>query len=208
MAKTRPTQRTLKALKDDGRICAIVEKWVPMHQKREEGSGPGGPGAGGSWAERPMGFRKDLFGFIDIIALDPEKGIVGIQSCGQAFSEHALTILNSDATENVIEWLKAGGKVELWSWRKVKLVRGGKAERWMPRVRTFTLADFKLAVKATQEPPGEAPKVVCHLCGQTHSLARNEAGVYADKHLCDPPRASKPYPEAEDEEGPITGESE
>jgi hypothetical protein len=115
------TQRTLRALREQGRIVDTCERWVrnPKH--------PAG------------GFRKDLFGFIDLISLDPERGIVAIQSCGQGFSEHVKKITDSECTEYVIEWLRNRSKpcLELWGWRKVKLKRGGKAMRWKPRIADF-----------------------------------------------------------------------
>jgi len=112
------TQRTLRALRAQGRICAVVERWNPY--------------AG------PHGVRQDLFGWIDIIALDPEKGIVAIQSTtGNAFRKH-LNKIKQDCAENVLEWLHCGGKAELWAWRKVKLKRGGKAEVWRPRIVEIT----------------------------------------------------------------------
>jgi hypothetical protein len=89
------------------------------------------------------GFRKDLFGFIDLIALDPERGIIGIQSCGQSFKAHLDKILNSECTENVIEWLKCGGKLELWSWRKILLKRGGRAKVWRPRIKEIFLYELE-----------------------------------------------------------------
>lgn len=121
---TSPTQRTIRALKDLGRICAIAEKWqmIPRH--------PAG------------GVRKDLFGFIDVVSLDPERGIVAIQSCGQSFADHYRKITDSECTEAAIEWLKCGGSIELWAWRKVKVKRGGKAMRWAPRVKEITMEDF------------------------------------------------------------------
>jgi len=118
-----PTQRTLRALRQEGRICAIAEKF--LHKVG------------------PFGIRKDLFGFIDIIVLDPIRGIGGIQSTGQAFRAHFDKLMDSECSENVIAWLKAGGFVELWGWRKVKLKRGGKAQRWMPRVKEIMLGDFE-----------------------------------------------------------------
>jgi hypothetical protein len=119
---TSPTQRTIRALKDQGRVCAIVERF-----NQHVG---------------PYGIRQDLFGIIDIIALDPERGVVGIQSCGEAFAAHERKILEERAQES-IDWLSTPGTVlELWGWRKVKLKRGGKAVRWQPRMREFTLADF------------------------------------------------------------------
>lgn len=116
------TQRTLRALREQGRIVDTVERWVtvPTH--------PGG------------GFRKDLFGFIDLIVLDAESGIIAIQSCGQGFSEHIKKITDSECTEYVVEWLKCGGKLELYGWRKVKLKRGGKAMRWKARIADITLS--------------------------------------------------------------------
>ena len=112
-----PTQRTLKAMREQGRLCAIVEKFNPY--------------AGSH------GIRQDAFGFIDILAIDPVDGIIGIQSCGQNFSEHVKK-LTEERNEAVYEWIKHA-KAELWGWRKIKLKRGGKAERWMPRI-----ADIKL----------------------------------------------------------------
>jgi hypothetical protein len=90
----------------------------------------------------PHGIRQDLFGIIDIIALDPERGVVGIQSCGQDFAAHERKILIERAQETC-DWLSTPGtKLELWGWRKVKLKRGGVAMRWSPRVREFTMEDF------------------------------------------------------------------
>lgn len=116
------TQRTLRELRRQGRICDVAEKWQMI---------PGHPAGG---------FRKDLFGWVDIVALDPERGFVGVQSCGQSFAAHLRDMLQN---ELVLEWLRTpGGSAELWGWRKVKLHRGGKAMRWAPRVREITQADF------------------------------------------------------------------
>src|SRR3954470_16685185 len=96
-----PTQRTMRGLRDMGRVCAIVEKW-----NQHVG---------------PYGIRQDLFGIIDVIALDPQRGVVGIQSCGSNFSEHVHKFQNERAQE-CIDWLSTPGTVlELWGWRKVKV---------------------------------------------------------------------------------------
>ncbi len=119
---TTPTQRTLRELRNQGRVCAIVERW-----NQHVG---------------PHGIRQDLFGLLDIIALDPDRGVVGIQSTGTAFAAHERHILGERAQE-AVDWLSTPGTVlELWGGRKVKAQRGGKALRWAPRVREFTLADF------------------------------------------------------------------
>lgn len=119
MAGITPTQRTLAAMREQGRICGIVEKFNTFVGK--------------------FGIRQDLFGFIDIIAIDPVDGIVAIQSCGQDFSGHIKKI-TVERNENVFEWTKHA-KCELWGWRKVKLKRGGKAMRWRPRIADVVIID-------------------------------------------------------------------
>lgn len=115
-----PTQRTLRALREQGRVCAIVEKFNAYIG--------------------PHGVRQDLFGIIDVLALDPERGVVGVQSCGSDFAAHYRT-LTVDRAQETIDWLTTPGtSLELWGWRKVKLQRGGKAMRWAPRVQEITLA--------------------------------------------------------------------
>lgn len=113
------TQRTLRFLKDKGMTAGMVERWLNI---------PGYPGGG---------VRKDLFGFIDIIALSG-KSIIGVQSCGSSFAEHERTIKNEPLAK---EWLLNGGEIMLVGWRKLKLKRGMKAMRWFPRVKMFSLIE-------------------------------------------------------------------
>ena len=112
------TQRTLRALRQQGCLCGIVERFNAYAGK--------------------FGVRQDLFGFIDIIALYPD-GIYGIQSCGQSFAEHDRKILENEIAP---EWLKTGGYIALWGWRKVLKKRGGKQKVWKPRVKVYQLEDF------------------------------------------------------------------
>ena len=121
-----PTQRTIRALRDMGRKCAIVEKFNPYVGSH--------------------GIRQDLFSIIDILCLDPERGVVGIQSCGSAFSEHYRKMTIEHAQET-IDWLTTPGTcLELWGWRKLKLKRGGKAMVWRPKVKEITMEDFSESV--------------------------------------------------------------
>ena len=119
------TQRTLRALRQEGYICGIVERFNPY-------AGVILP------TGKRSGIRQDLFGFIDIVAIKP-IGICGIQSCGQSFADHDRKILEN---EFALEWLKAGGSIELWGWRKLKKKRGGKLMVWKPRLKTYKLDDF------------------------------------------------------------------
>lgn len=122
-----PTARTLKVLKDRGIPACVVEKWVPMARG-------GGPDAmfPDAQASKMGGFRKDAFGFIDIIALDGLPGVLAVQCCGATgFADHLRKI---NAIDEARLWLAAGNRLELWSWRpRVFDPRGGKP-KWAARI--------------------------------------------------------------------------
>ena len=123
MKSLSPTQRTLRALRERGLVCAIVEKWTPF----------GGP----------CGIRQDLFGIIDVLALDPQRGVVGVQATGNDFAGH-FRKLTEERAQECLDWLRTPGTaLELWAWRKIKAVRGGKLALWQPRVQALTQADFE-----------------------------------------------------------------
>lgn len=116
-----PTQRTLRELRANGFKAGIVERFV---------------------TRKPHGIRIDLFNIIDIIAIKPYE-ILGVQSTGTAFSEHWHKLTEDKAKESR-DWILAGGILELWGWRKLKVKRGGKAMRWEPRIKEVTIYDLKL----------------------------------------------------------------
>jgi len=116
------TQRTIRELKNQGRRCGIVEKWNAF--------------------VGPHGIRQDLFGIIDIIALDPERGVVGVKCCSGGLSSHYKKI-TEERLQETIDWLQTPGTVlEIWSWRKVKRKRGGKAMVWRPKIKEITLKEL------------------------------------------------------------------
>ena len=123
MAGISNTSRTLEYLRRRGWEADIVERFNPHAGK--------------------FGRRKDLFGFADIVALG-EGSIWAVQSCGQAFSEHHRKITEDElVAPKALLWLQSGGKLLLIGWRKVKLKRGSKALRWAPRIREYTVEDFR-----------------------------------------------------------------
>lgn len=120
---TSPTQRTIRELKNNGRVCAVVEKWNPYVGTH--------------------GIRQDLFGIIDVLALDPERGVVGVQCCGSSFAAHYRKI-TEERYQETLDWLQTPGTVlEIWAWRKLKKKRGGKAMVWRPKIVEITLDDLK-----------------------------------------------------------------
>lgn len=89
-----PTQRSLAALRADGWLAEVVEKWIP--------------GAN---------IRKDLFGFIDIVAIrDTET--VGVQTTSASNLSARVKKMGESPLIGAIR--KAGWKLEAHGWRKVK----------------------------------------------------------------------------------------
>lgn len=87
-----PTSRTLKYLRDDGWTAEVVEKWIP--------------GAN---------IRKDLFGFIDVMAIrDDETLAVQVTSGGNV----SARIKKIEDIETLAAVRKAGWGIEVHGWRK------------------------------------------------------------------------------------------
>lgn len=131
MSGISPTSRTLEYLRSQGWEADKVEQFNPHAGK--------------------FGQRKDMFGFGDIVAMG-EGSIIAVQSCGSAFSEHHRKITEDEKVAPLARrWVENNGRLLLIGWRKVKLKRGGKAMRWEPRIREYSLADFgDEALRATE----------------------------------------------------------
>ena len=99
-----PTQRSLELARKMGWIADVCERWVPMKNH------PGG------------GQRKDLFGFLDVVALTP-YGILGIQACARA--SHKNRMDKAILAPELKEWLRMRAGFVVWSWAKT-----GKPLRW------------------------------------------------------------------------------
>ena len=91
---TSPTQLTLKKLRDQGYIAEVVEKYV------RTGKG---------------GFRKDLFGFIDVLAIKPNE-VLGVQATSRSHVRNRCNkIAEAELVGNVRD---ANIKIEVWGWDK------------------------------------------------------------------------------------------
>jgi len=116
-----PTQRTLQALRELGCVACVVEKFNQFGGK--------------------FGIRQDMFGIIDIVSLDVIDTI-GIQACSTDLKAH-YDKLTVERAEQTIEWLRSPyRKLFIYSWRKIKLNRGGKAMRWSAKIREITMKDL------------------------------------------------------------------
>lgn len=90
-----PTARTLKYLKDKGLPCQVVEHF-------------------NHWAK----VRNDLFGFIDILALDLEnKQCVGIQVTTASNKSNRIKKILASPLLHAVKG--CGIKVEVHAWKKI-----------------------------------------------------------------------------------------
>ena len=99
-----PTARTLERLRKVGWTAQVVERW-------------------NAYAK----VRVDLFGVIDVVAIDSSVGIVGIQATSG--SNMSARLKKSEAEPRLLTWLQSGGKFFVYGWRKLK-----KSNRWEVRV--------------------------------------------------------------------------
>lgn len=89
-----PTQNSLKKLRKDGYLCQVVEVWNP-------------------WVRR----KKDLYGFIDIIAIKPGETLaVQTTSVTNALARKKKIL----ASDEFYEVRGAGWRVVVHGWKKVK----------------------------------------------------------------------------------------
>ena len=111
-----PTSRTLKLLRDEGKIAEVSEKWNSFTSQ-----------------------RKDLFGFIDIVALDKETW--GIQCTSTGNMKARVNKICNECKITADAWLKAGNKIEVIGWSK----KGAKGKRklWQATRREITIEDIQ-----------------------------------------------------------------
>ncbi|HKP06398.1 MAG TPA: hypothetical protein VJU58_04020 [Microbacterium sp.] len=112
--------RTLVECRKRGWIAGVVERTIPF--------------------PKPRGTKIDLFGVIDVVAVDLSAPLgqrtIGIQSTsggtGGSHSPHRAKIL---AEPRARDWVAAGNRLELWSWAKQGA--RGQRKRWLLRVETY-----------------------------------------------------------------------
>lgn len=132
MAKTTPTQRTLKYLRDLSYRAEVVERWVRFGSAKVP-AGTNSPG------RASPGIRKDLFGFADIIALRPGLGIFAVQCFSTDWNGHIEKLMGTkEILDAATEWNQCGGMILFMGWRKTK-PRGTKVAKWRPRMGIVTL---------------------------------------------------------------------
>jgi hypothetical protein len=113
-----PTARTLERCRKLGILCGVVERRV------------GPPGA--------VGVTKDLFGCIDLIAVEQhELGVLGIQATSGSNMSSRLTKATTECAPALRRWLDAMNRFEIWGWRK------NSKNRWTLRRIRVTILEGK-----------------------------------------------------------------
>jgi hypothetical protein len=103
MAKISPTQNSLKKIKTDGwTTVAIVEHWNPFAR-----------------------IRQDLFGFIDILAINNKGEVLAVQTT--SYTNIGARVKKIAENEHINNVREAGWTIEVHGWHK-------KNNRWQVKV--------------------------------------------------------------------------
>lgn len=107
-----PTARTLLELRKRGCIADVVERRLAR-----------------------TFITKDLFGVIDVVALEPgRQGVLGVQATSTSNARARVKKILDEP--RALSWLGAGNRLEVWGFAK----RGkrGKPKRWVLKVTPIT----------------------------------------------------------------------
>ena len=117
-------QRTIQKLRAAGLVCEVVQRWQAI------------PGSGG--------VRKDLFGFIDVLYLQPGRGVVAVQAISSGEKEaHLRKIRENDKVSKAAEaWMMSGNPIEIWAWAKKNRPNGVRGCLWDYKVIELSLRDI------------------------------------------------------------------
>ncbi len=112
-----PSARSLAAGRANGWLIDVVERWI----------------GGGR-----IKVRKDLFGFLDLVALDGQPGVLGIQVTSGSNVSARVKKIGTECRDAAERWLRAGNRIEVHGWRKI-----GRPTRWAARTVQVTLESLE-----------------------------------------------------------------
>lgn len=112
-----PTERTLQWCRKQGWEADVAEKWIPQTKR-----------------------RRDLFGFVDIVALTGE-GIVGIQATSTPNVQARVKKIGAEVKDKAVAWLNSGGEIWVMGWKKYK--QPVKRRYYRETVIKLSLADLQ-----------------------------------------------------------------
>ena len=113
----QPTQRTLEWFRKRGVFVGVVERYSPYACK-----------------------RFDLLGFIDLVAVTAGETsfIIGVQATSGSNMASRVTKIVGECAEQARAWLKAGGRIQVFGWRQIRVKKKNgdwaKVKRWEPNI--------------------------------------------------------------------------
>lgn len=111
---TSPTQLSLQFCRRQGWPCRVLEHGVYI-PTGETAYVPALRRIARTFA---MAKRRDLFGFIDGVALDGQPGLLGWQATSA--TNVAARVRKAEGSEFFAAWLAAGNRFEVWGWAQAK----------------------------------------------------------------------------------------
>lgn len=121
-----PTQRSLAALRNDAWTVQIVERWNPFAK-----------------------VRQDMFGFIDLVAMSPSRGILAVQTTSGGNVSARVEKIRQEPRAAL--WLASGGRIQVHGWRKV----GAKGTRKTWECRILEIANEIANAGGTGDGPAD-----------------------------------------------------
>jgi len=105
------TQKSLKLLRDEGYLCEVVEQTIPY-----------------------CFIKKDLFGFIDILAIRDDE-VLAVQTTANLSNANAR-VKKIEAHENYPKVKKLGWKIVVHGWRQLqeKYKNGNPKKVWKCKI--------------------------------------------------------------------------
>lgn len=121
MAAT-PTYRTLVQCRREGWLVGTVERYqysfryLSLVKAARTLNAKGIREAVDKLKGRPGGVRKDLFGFLDVLAMTGDD-ILGIQSTSRSNMRARFNKMITERLEEVRTCLSSGCRIEVWGWK-------------------------------------------------------------------------------------------
>ena len=109
-----PTSRSLSYCRERAWLVDVAEKTIP-HSHR----------------------KRDLFGFIDIVVIADDT-LLAVQVTSSSNHSARVKKIKNECYVAADAWNRAGGQVEVWSWRKTKK-RNADGRWWKLRREKVTL---------------------------------------------------------------------
>lgn len=122
--KVTPATRTIEMLQAHGYTTWITEHWIRYPGKKVPAR------------------RKDLLGFIDLIALQPPQPFIwGVQVT--TVGNMPARIKKILASRLAKTWLRCGQRIWVVGWKEYVVNKGQPAMKWQHRQKEVILADFE-----------------------------------------------------------------